>query len=194
MSAIHIKQRLNTISLCVSGLNTLLPIWLLTFLVLNPQFSNEKKILLSKYYDIGMGPRMWIYEIWRVFLCSSNLFCPIPQMGLPFPITVLIVSILLFLFTFYARATLPSYSSSNGQLTGVFHPSSHPSHNGGLATSLKRPNSQSGSSHSQSFRLKSDLSSRCSWKFVAIFFMLFSFLLVTALIYTAGNNRKLLMH
>ena len=130
---------------------------------------------------------MWIYEIWRVFSCSSNLFCPIPQMGLPFPITVLSVAILLFLFTFYARATLPSYSSSNGQLTGVFHPSSHPSHNGGLATSLKRPNSQSGSSHSQSFRLKSDLSSRCSWKFVAIFFMLFSFLLITALIYTAGK-------
>jgi len=88
------------------------------------------------------------------------------------------------------RTTLPTYSSSSGQLTGVFHPSSHPSHNQTLATSLKRPtsSSQSGSSHSQSFRLKSDISSRCSWKFVAIFFILFSSLLVTALIYTAASN------
>ena len=34
------------------------------------------------------------------------------------------------------------------------------------------------------------VSLRCSWKFVAIFFMLFSFLLVSALIYTAGKDSK----
>ena len=83
---------------------------------------------------------------------------------------------------------MPSYTS--GVVSGVYHPSSHPLHSAGHGTA-KRPNSasQSGSSNSQSFRLKSDLGTRCSWKFVAIFFMLFSFLLVSALIYTAGRTK-----
>ena len=74
-------------------------------------------------------------------------------------------------------------------MSGVYHPSSHPLHGAAHGTA-KRPTSasQSGSSNSQSFRLKSDLGSHCSWKFVAIFFMLFSFLLVSALIYTAGRR------
>jgi len=76
------------------------------------------------------------------------------------------------------RSTLPNYGSS-GHLT-VYHPSTHPLHNG------KPQNSSSQSS--QSFRLKSDFQSRCSWKFIAIFFMLFSFLMVSALIYTAASN------
>jgi hypothetical protein len=78
------------------------------------------------------------------------------------------------------RTSLPNYGSS-GQLTVYPHPGAHVFHNG----TSKRPNSSSQSS--QSFRLKSDLSSRCSWKFLAIFFILFSFLLVSALVYTAGG-------
>ena len=89
------------------------------------------------------------------------------------------------------RGTLPSYSS--GVVSGVYHPSSHPLHTAPLHGTAKRPHSasQSASSNSHSFRLKSDLGSRCSWKFVAIFFMLFSFLLVSALIYTAGKGSLL---
>ena len=81
---------------------------------------------------------------------------------------------------------MPSYTS--GAVSGVYHPSSHPLH---PTNTAKRPTSasQSASSNSNSFRLKSDLGTRCSWKFVAIFFMLFSFLLVSALIYTAGEAR-----
>ena len=89
---------------------------------------------------------------------------------------------------------MPSYSS--GVVSGVYHPSSHPLHSSaGHHGTAKRPNSasQSGSSNSHSFRLKSDLGTRCSWKFVAIFFMLFSFLLVSALIYTAGKGSLALL-
>ena len=95
------------------------------------------------------------------------------------------------LTTLCYRGTLPSYSS--GVVSGVYHPSSPPLHQAGQATA-KRPTSasQSNSSNSNSFRLKSDLGTRCSWKFVAIFFMLFSFLLVSALIYTAGEIKVLM--
>ena len=91
------------------------------------------------------------------------------------------------------RGTLPSYTS--GTVSGVYHPSSHPLHPTAHNTN-KRPTSasQSNSSNSNSFRLKSDLGTRCSWKFVAIFFMLFSFLLVSALIYTAGEPGSEIQH
>jgi hypothetical protein len=41
------------------------------------------------------------------------------------------------------------------------------------------------------WRIQKDLGGRCSWKFVAIFFVLLSVILISALIYTTGRTRRL---
>ena len=55
-----------------------------------------------------------------------------------------------------------------------------------LAT-LRRSSPNSSSQYSQ-WRIQKDLGGRCSWKFVAIFFVLLSVILISALIYTTGNT------
>ncbi|XP_040567553.1 teneurin-m isoform X3 [Lepeophtheirus salmonis] len=81
------------------------------------------------------------------------------------------------------RSTLSGYNSqaliSNTRLgTGT-----------ATATGLRRSSPNSSSQYSQShWRIKKDLGSRCSWKFVAIFFMLLSGILISALVYTTASN------
>ena len=53
--------------------------------------------------------------------------------------------------------------------------------------SMRRSSPNSSSQYSQ-WRLQKDLGGRCSWKFVAIFFVLLSVILVSALIYTTGKS------
>ena len=52
--------------------------------------------------------------------------------------------------------------------------------------SMRRSSPNSSSQYSQ-WRIQKDLGGRCSWKFVAIFFVLLSVILVSALIYTTGK-------
>ena len=52
--------------------------------------------------------------------------------------------------------------------------------------SMRRSSPNSSSQYSQ-WRIQKDLGSRCSWKFAAIFFVLLSVILVSALIYTTGK-------
>ena len=53
--------------------------------------------------------------------------------------------------------------------------------------SMRRSSPNSSSQYSQ-WRIQKDLGSRCSWKFAAIFFVLLSVILVSALIYTTGKS------
>ena len=52
--------------------------------------------------------------------------------------------------------------------------------------SMRRSSPNSSSQYSQ-WRIQKDLGGRCSWKFAAIFFVLLSVILVSALIYTTGK-------
>ena len=99
------------------------------------------------------------------------------------------------------RGTLPSYSS---QLAGMSsrigsgttsRGDGGPGGGGGPAglnnvvpnlQSMRRSSPNSSSQYSQ-WRIQKDLGGRCSWKFVAIFFVLLSVILVSALIYTTGK-------
>ena len=54
--------------------------------------------------------------------------------------------------------------------------------------SMRRSSPNSSSQYSQ-WRIQKDLGSRCSWKFAAIFFVLLSVILVSALIYTTGKSQ-----
>merc|ERR550532_2765233 len=53
--------------------------------------------------------------------------------------------------------------------------------------SMRRSSPNSSSQYSQ-WRIQKDLGGRCSWKFFAIFFVLLSVILVSALIYTTASN------
>ena len=53
--------------------------------------------------------------------------------------------------------------------------------------SMRRSSPNSSSQYSQ-WRIQKDLGGRCSWKFAAIFFVLLSVILVSALIYTTGKS------
>jgi hypothetical protein len=101
---------------------------------------------------------------------------------------------------FHARSTLPSYAAQgltssrlgNGLGTGLGHGhmsafSANPV-TANLAT-LRRSSPNSSSQYSQ-WRIQKDLGGRCSWKFVAIFFVLLSVILISALIYTTGRTSK----
>ena len=55
--------------------------------------------------------------------------------------------------------------------------------------SMRRSSPNSSSQYSQ-WRIQKDLGGRCSWKFAAIFFVLLSVILVSALIYTTGKSQK----
>lgn len=60
-----------------------------------------------------------------------------------------------------------------------------------MAHSLaRRASPNSSSQYSQHWRMKKDLGGRCSWKFVAIFFILLSVILVSALTYTTGKEER----
>ena len=54
---------------------------------------------------------------------------------------------------------------------------------------VRRSSPNSSSQYSQHWRMKKEGESRCSWKFVAIFFILLSVILVSALVYTTGRFR-----
>jgi len=72
----------------------------------------------------------------------------------------------------------------SGYVTGVYPLPDHPVHPGGHGT-IKGPNSTI-----QSFWLRFGQGIRCSWKLVAIFFMILSFFLVSAFIFSAGWREK----
>ena len=59
--------------------------------------------------------------------------------------------------------------------------------------SMRRSSPNSSSQYSQ-WRIQKDLGGRCSWKFVAIFFVLLSVILVSALIYTTGKCSLCYLH
>jgi len=69
----------------------------------------------------------------------------------------------------------------SGYVTGVYPLPDHPLYPGGHGT-IKGPNSTI-----KSFWLRFGQGIRCSWKLVAIFFMILSFFLVSAFIYSAGR-------
>ena len=101
----------------------------------------------------------------------------------------------------YFRGTLPSYASQMAGMSsriGTGIPGGGPS--GGVAPglnstnhvvpnlqSMRRSSPNSSSQYSQ-WRIQKDLGGRCSWKFVAIFFVLLSVILVSALIYSTGKS------
>ena len=84
------------------------------------------------------------------------------------------------------NTTMLTAGASGGGGSGLGAPGA------GAAAVLHRrssPNSSSAYSQSQ-WRVQKDQGvARCSWKFVAIFFMLLSVILVSALIYTTGRTR-----
>ncbi len=103
------------------------------------------------------------------------------------------------------RSTLPSYAAQsltsgrlgNGLGTGLGHghmsafsSSTANPVTANLAT-LRRSSPNSSSQYSQ-WRIQKDLGGRCSWKFVAIFFVLLSVILISALIYTTGKSSFIL--
>eukprot|EP00095_Tigriopus_kingsejongensis_P004812 maker-scaffold182_size278544-snap-gene-1.29 protein:Tk04812 transcript:maker-scaffold182_size278544-snap-gene-1.29-mRNA-1 annotation:"gmc family oxidoreductase" len=102
----------------------------------------------------------------------------------------------------FSKSTLPSYTSQRllaggggVSLSGTNHlnDGTHRT-NGGIGgnsnnpllhqTLVRRSSPNSSSQYSQHWRMKKDLGGSCSWKFAAIFFMLLSVILVSALIYT----------
>jgi len=101
-------------------------------------------------------------------------------------------------FKHLERGTLPSYAS---QLAGMSSRigsgttsrgdggGGHPGLNNVVPNlqSMRRSSPNSSSQYSQ-WRIQKDLGGRCSWKFVAIFFVLLSVILVSALIYTTGKK------
>ena len=93
--------------------------------------------------------------------------------------------------TLLAAGSGPNGLGAGGTMSG--HQQAAPG--AGAAAVLHRrssPNSSSAYSQSQ-WRVQKDNMSgvgRCSWKFVAIFFMLLSVILVSALIYTTGRTKK----
>lgn len=104
-------------------------------------------------------------------------------------------------FTCVFRGTLPSYASQMAGMssrigTGIGSSSGPPVAASGLNSStnhvvpnlqsMRRSSPNSSSQYSQ-WRIQKDLGGRCSWKFVAIFFVLLSVILVSALIYTTGK-------
>ena len=106
-------------------------------------------------------------------------------------------AIAIILYNFF-RGTLPSYAS---QLAGMSSRigsgttsrgdgggGGHPGLNNVVPNlqSMRRSSPNSSSQYSQ-WRIQKDLGGRCSWKFVAIFFVLLSVILVSALIYTTGK-------
>ena len=92
------------------------------------------------------------------------------------------------------RSTLPSYAAQSltnsrlGNGLGHGHMTTFAGNpvTANLAT-LRRSSPNSSSQYSQ-WRIQKDLGGRCSWKFVAIFFVLLSVILISALIYTTGNT------
>merc|ERR1712045_964294 len=83
-----------------------------------------------------------------------------------------------------------------GVPSGTSGPVGNPPANSGLNStnhvvpnlqSMRRSSPNSSSQYSQ-WRIQKDLGGRCSWKFVAIFFVLLSVILVSALIYTTASN------
>ena len=92
------------------------------------------------------------------------------------------------------RPTLPSYAAQSltnsrlGNGLGHGHMTTFAGNpvTANLAT-LRRSSPNSSSQYSQ-WRIQKDLGGRCSWKFVAIFFVLLSVILISALIYTTGNT------
>jgi len=105
--------------------------------------------------------------------------------------------------SFGYRSTLPNFAAQGIGLTssrlgnagrsgGLVH-----SHMSGFSASagnpvtanlatLRRSSPNSSSQYSQ-WRIQKDMGGKCSWKFVAIFFVLLSVILMSALIYTTGN-------
>jgi len=63
-------------------------------------------------------------------------------------------------------------------------------HHSLVRRSSPNSSSQYSSGQHQQWRVKKDLNERCSWRFAAIFFILLSSVLVSALIYTTGESRR----
>ena len=108
----------------------------------------------------------------------------------------------LFFLLLNSRGTLPSYASqmagmssrigsgigTTGPPVGTASGLNSTNHVVPNLQSMRRSSPNSSSQYSQWRIQKESLGGRCSWKFVAIFFVLLSVILVSALIYTTGKS------